>query len=49
MVLLNNVEIPGLIDVGSEFFKLQPGENVIRIVTDDANPTLSVAFQERYL
>ena len=49
IVLLNNVEMPGLIDVGSEFFKLQPGENEIRIITDDSNPTISVAFQERYL
>lgn len=49
LVLLNNREMPELIDVGSEFFKLQPGENIIRIVTDDSKPTISVAFQERYL
>ncbi|MGM9543635.1 MAG: SH3 domain-containing protein [Romboutsia timonensis] len=49
IVWLNNNEVPELIDVGSEFFQLRPGENELRIVTDDAKPVVYVAFQERYL
>ena len=48
-VFLNNVEVPELIDVGSEFFALEPGENDIKISSDDTGPVTSIVFNEKYL
>lgn len=44
----NSIEIPASIDVGSQFFKLVPGENEIRIKSDDT-PIVTVMHREKYL
>ena len=48
-VYLNDEESPNLIDVGSEFFRLVPGDNEIRLVTDDSKPITTVMFNKKYL
>ena len=48
-VELNQIDTPGIIDVASDFFNLLPGENTIRVVTDDSNPTITVMYDARYL
>lgn len=48
-VYLNDNEAPELIDVGSEFFDLVPGDNEIRLVTDDVAPITTVMFNKKYL
>ena len=48
-VELNRIDTPGIIDVASDFFNLVPGENVIKVVTDDSNPTITVMYDARYL
>ena len=46
---LNQIDTPGIIDVASDFFNLLPGENTIKVVTDDSNPTITVTYDARYL
>ena len=48
-VELNQIDTPGIIDVASDFFDLLPGENTIKVVTDDSNPTITVTYDARYL
>ena len=48
-VELNQIDTPGIIDVASDFFNLLPGENTIKIVTDDSNLTITVTYDARYL
>ncbi len=47
-VKLNGEEKPGLVDIGSQFFNLQKGKNVMR-VSSDKSVTTTVAYNERYL
>ena len=48
-VELNRIDTPGIIDIASDFFNLLPGENTIKVVTDDSNPTITVMYDARYL
>ena len=48
-VELNQIDTPGIIDVASDFFNLLPGENTIKVVTDDSSPTITVTYDARYL
>ena len=48
-VEINRIDTPGVIDVASDFFNLLPGENTIKVVTDDSNPTITVTYDARYL
>ena len=48
-VELNQIDTPGIIDIASDFFDLLPGENTIKVVTDDSNPTITVTYDARYL
>ena len=48
-VELNQIDTPGIIDVASDFFNLLPGENTIKVVTDDSNPSITVTYDARYL
>ena len=48
-VELNRIDTPGIIDIASDFFNLLPGENIIKVVTDDSNPTITVMYDARYL
>ena len=48
-VYVNDVEMPYIVDVGSDFFALEPGENTFKVATDDPSPAISIAFNEKYL
>lgn len=48
-VELNQIDTPGIIDIASDFFNLLPGENTIKVVTDDSAPTITVTYDARYL
>ena len=45
---LNGVECNELIDVGSSFFPLESGENIIKFNSDD-NPSVDIIWNNRYL
>lgn len=47
-VKLNDVEHNELIDVGSAFFKLEPGENIIKVASDDT-PNVDVLWNNKHL
>ena len=47
-VRLNDVEHNELIDVGSAFFKLEPGENIIKVASDDT-PNVDVLWNNKHL
>ena len=47
-VYLNNIERNDLIDIGSRFFKLEPGEEEINICSNDEAISTSVAIREKY-
>ena len=47
-VRLNGVVRNDLVDVGSEFFELEPGENPIRIASNDA-PSVDILWEDKYL
>lgn len=47
-VLLNNVKDMRYIDIGSEFFEIEPGEYDLKI-SSDADITSSIIFNERWL
>ena len=48
-VEVNQIDTPEIIDIASDFFNLVPGENVIKVVTDDSSPTITVTYDARYL
>ena len=47
-VKVNGEEMPSLVDIGSQFFDLQKGVNVIKVASD-SDVITSVAYNERYL
>ena len=47
-VYFNDVEINDIIDVGSSFFPLVPGENTIKVASDDT-PSVDILWNDRYL
>ena len=48
-VEVNQIDTPGIIDIASDFFNLVPGENIIKVVTDDADPSITITYDARYL
>ena len=48
-VYLNDEECNDLIDVGSAFFSLEPGENYIKIASDDDVPNVDIMWNNKYL
>ena len=48
-VRLNGVEHNELIDVGSQFFKLETGINTIKVASDDTNINVDVIWNNKYL
>ena len=48
-VYLNNVEINDIIDIGSSFFPLVPGENTLKVASDDKSMTVDVLWNDRNL
>ena len=48
-VYLNDEERNDLIDVGSSFFPLEPGENYIKIASDDDVPNVDIIWNNKYL
>ena len=48
-VYLNDEERNDLIDVGSSFFSLEPGENYIKIASDDDVPNVDIMWNNKYL
>ena len=47
-VYINNVEVNDIIDIGSSFFPLVPGENTLKIASDD-NVVVDVLWNDRKL
>ena len=48
-VYLNMIERNDLIDVGSSFFALEPGDNVIKVKTDDQDPNIDIMYKPKHL
>ena len=48
-VYINDVETNEIIDVGSSFFPLLPGENVLKVASDDEGMTVDVLWNDRNL
>ena len=48
-VYLNDEERNDLIDVGSSFFPLEPGDNYIKIASDDDVPNVDILWNNKYL
>ena len=48
-VYLNDEERNDLIDVGSSFFPLEPGDNVIKVASDDDVPNIDILWNNKYL
>ena len=48
-VEVNQIDAPEVIDIASDFFNLVPGENVIKVVTDDSAPSITITYDARYL
>ena len=48
-VYINDVETNEIIDVGSSFFPLVPGENTIKVASDDGEMTVDVLWNDRNL
>ena len=48
-VYINDVETNEIIDVGSSFFPLLPGENVLKVASDDEGITVDVLWNDRNL
>ena len=46
-IRLNNEDFSSYVDVGSQFFELIPGENIIKVSSDDAEIVSSIIFNER--
>ena len=49
IVEVNQIDAPEAIDIASDFFNLVPGENVIKVVTDDTDPSITITYDARYL
>lgn len=48
-VRLNGMERADLVDIGSQFFDLEVGRNIIKLVTDDTNATFEIEYNKKYL
>ncbi len=48
-IYINDVETNEIIDVGSSFFPLLPGENTIKVASDDNEMTVDVLWNDRKL
>ena len=48
-VYINDVETNDIIDVGSSFFPLLPGENTLKVASDDEGMTVDVLWNDRNL
>lgn len=48
-VRLNGIERADLVDIGSRFFDLEVGRNIIKLVTDDTNATFEIEYNKKYL
>ena len=48
-VYLNDEERNDLIDVGSSFFPLEPGDNYIKVASDDDIPNVDILWNNKYL
>ncbi len=48
-VYLNNVEMNNIVDIGSSFFSLVPGENLIKATSDDTNAIIDILWEDKYL
>ena len=48
-VYLNDEERNDLVDVGSSFFALEPGDNDINISTDDDKVNVDILWNNKYL
>ena len=48
-VYINDVETNEIIDVGSAFFPLLPGENILKVASDDEGMTVDVLWNDRNL
>ena len=48
-VYLNDEERNDLIDVGSSFFPLEPGDNYIKVASDDDVPNIDILWNNKYL
>ena len=48
-VRLNGIERADLVDIGSRFFDLEVGRNIIKLVTDDTNTTFEIEYNKKYL
>lgn len=48
-VKLNGIEHNELIDIGSNFFELAPGNNTMKIASDDPNATVDVIWKPKHL
>lgn len=48
-IYLNDKPFSSKVDIGSQFFPLELGDNTIRILSDDDNVSSSIIFNERWL
>ena len=48
-VYINDVETNEIIDIGSSFFPLLPGENTLKVASDDKDITVDVLWNDRNL
>ena len=48
-VKVNGIERADLVDIGSQFFDLETGSNIIKLVTDDNGATFEVEYNKKYL
>ena len=48
-VYINDVETNEIIDIGSSFFPLFPGENTLKVASDDKDMTVDVLWNDRNL
>lgn len=48
-VKLNGIERADLVDIGSQFFDLETGNNIIKLITDDNSATFEVEYNQKYL
>lgn len=48
-VKVNGIERADLVDIGSQFFDLETGNNIIKLVTDDNSAAFEVEYNQKYL
>lgn len=48
-VKVNGIERADLVDIGSQFFDLETGSNIIKLVTDDNGAAFEVEYNKKYL